>query len=126
MADAREFVAAEELWENLKALSAETDALADLLTLDSHQPVAATEYVRCAECGVLWRNCPEVLRVAGNFGITVGVGQPCPYAGPPRCLLDVRTHYHYSARPGDPEHVVRYGSAEDRSAYPPNGLGGRR
>lgn len=126
MADAHEYVATEQLWETLKALSVETEALADLALLDVHQPVADIEYVRCAECGTLWRNCPEVRRVAENFGITIGVGQPCPYPGPPPCLLDVRTHYHYTARPGDPVHAVRYGSAEDKAAYPPNGLGGRR
>lgn len=126
MADQREFAEAELLCDNLKALSFETGALADLALLDAHQPVASAEYVYCAECGVLWRNCPEIRRIAEGFGITVGVGQPCPYPGPPQCLLDVRTHYHYTARPSDPVHVVRYGSDEDRGAYPPDGRGGRR
>lgn len=127
MADAREFARAVELWETLAALAADADAIAALTVLAVHKPYAGIEYVLCAECGgdTLWRKCPEMRRVADGFGIAVGVGMPCSY-GDSSCPLDARTHYHYSARPGDPVHVVRYGSDEDKAAFPPHGHGGPR
>lgn len=125
MTDVSEYDRAIELWETLRALAVESDAISDLAVLAVHKPYTGVEYILCAECGdVLWRRCPELRRVSDGFGISVGVGMPCPFSDYP-CPLDVRTHYHYSARPGDPMHVVRYGSDEDKAAHPPHGLRGR-